>query len=202
MLNDMIVFAIAFTASAATPGPDIMAIFGRALGSGRYAAVSFAVGIILGKLILLTLAVLGLAVAAQALGPLFALIKLGGAAYLIWLGLRFWYRSSTTAQTEMVTTNASWRDMLTGLALACSNPHAIIFYVALLPTIVEMQSIDTITYLALCAILITAMTTIVAIYVLLAERVGRLLRSKRARCIGDRVAGSVIIVAGVIVMTR
>ncbi len=198
----MVIFAVAFAASAATPGPDTMSIFGKALGGGRGAAVPFVVGIILGKLILLTLAVLGLAAIAQALGPLFVAIKLGGAAYLVWMGLRLWCRPSNTDPAEVVTTNASWKDTFTGLALGCSNPHAIIFYVALLPAIVEMQELNLATYLMLCSILVTLMAAIAVVYILLADRMRRLFRSKRASRIRDRVAGTIAIGSGVVVATR
>ena len=60
MFESLAVFALVFTASAATPGPDTLTIFGRALSGGRTAALPFTVGVALGKLTLLTLVMLGM----------------------------------------------------------------------------------------------------------------------------------------------
>lgn len=74
--RDVLAFAGVFAVSAALPGPDTMLLFSRALGSGVRAAVTVAIGLVLGKVALLTAAVLGVAAAAVALGPLFVVLKL------------------------------------------------------------------------------------------------------------------------------
>ena len=201
MLESLILFALVFTASAATPGPDTMTIFGRALSGGRASAVPFALGIVLGKLTLLTLVMLGLAALAQALGPLFVIIKLAGAAYLVWAGIRLW-RSSARAEARTLEKEVTWRDAITGYALSISNPHAIVFYVALLPTIIEVQNVGFSSYLLLCLILSVLTLLIAGTYALAADRLRHLLRSERAQRVSNRVAGGVMIGSGVVVATR
>ena len=201
MLEGLTIFALVFTASAATPGPDTMTIFGRALSGGRSSAVPFVLGVVLGKLTLLTLVMLGLAALAQALGPLFIVIKLAGAAYLVWAGIRLW-RSSVGAEARALEKKVTWRDALTGYALSISNPHAIVFYVALLPTVIEVQNVTFLSYLLLCLILSVLMTTIAGVYTLAADRLRHLLRSERARRVSNRIAGGVMIGSGVVVATR
>ncbi len=85
--RDVLAFAGVFAVSAALPGPDTMLLFSRALGSGVREAVTVAIGLVLGKVALLTAAVLGVAAAAVALGPLFVVLKLAGGAYLVWLAV-------------------------------------------------------------------------------------------------------------------
>ena len=201
MLEGLTIFALVFVASAATPGPDTMTIFGRALAGGRASAVPFTVGVVLGKLTLLTLVMLGLAALAQALGPLFVIIKLAGAAYLVWAGIRLW-RSSAEAEARALEKEVTWRDAITGYALSVSNPHAIVFYVALLPTVVEVQSMTFSNYLLLCLLLSVLTVLIAGVYALSADRLRHLLRSERARRVSNRVAGGVMIGSGVVVATR
>ena len=139
-----------------------MTIFGRALSGGRISALPFALGVVLGKLTLLTLVMLGLAALAQALGPLFTILKFAGAAYLIWAGIRLW-RSSAEPEAQNLEKKVTWRDALTGYVLSVSNPHAIIFYVALLPTVIEIQNVSFSVYLLLCLILIVSMLLIAGV---------------------------------------
>jgi threonine/homoserine/homoserine lactone efflux protein len=201
MTNELLLFALIFTASAITPGPDTMTIFGRALAGGRFAALPFSIGVIMAKLTLLTLVILGLATTAQAFGQYFIWLKFAGAAYLLYAGIKLW-RKSGEVEAHALAPQASWRDAVTGYALGISNPQAIVFYVALLPTAVDMHNINMAMYLALSAVLVGLMVVVASIYALLAERLRLLLRSPAARRASNRVAGGVMVAAGVVVATR
>jgi len=69
---------------------------------------------------------------------MFVVLKIAGAAYLMWLGIKMWRRPSTgavpvaSAPPKIRTVRAA----ATGLALGLSNPQAIVFYVALLPAVI------------------------------------------------------------------
>ena len=178
-----------------------MTIFSRALSGGRFSAIPFTFGVVLAKLTLLTLVVLGLAALAQSFGQFFVILKFAGAAYLVWAGIRLW-RKSGEPEAHALSARVSWRDSVTGYALGISNPQAIAFYVALLPTVVDMQHLNLTTYLMLCAVLACTMLVIAAIYALLADRLRFFLRSTKARRTTNRVAGGVMIASGVVVASR
>lgn len=201
MVHELFIFALIFAASAATPGPDTMTIFGRALSGGRLSAIPFTFGVVLAKLTLLTLVVLGLAALAQSFGQFFIILKFAGAAYLVWAGIRLW-RKSGESEAHDLAVKVSWRDSVTGYALGISNPQAIAFYVALLPTVVDVQHLNLTTYLMLCAVLACTMLVIAAIYALLADRLRFLFRSAEARRATNRVAGGIMIASGVVVVSR
>lgn len=86
MTEGLVIFALALTASVITPGPDTLVIFSKAIARGGWAAAPFTLGVVLGKLVLLSLAAFGFAAVVEALGPFFVVVKLAGAAYLIWMG--------------------------------------------------------------------------------------------------------------------
>lgn len=65
-----------------------------------------------------------------------------------------------------------------------------------------MRGLNLASYLMLCSILVTLMAAIAAAYILLADRMRRLFRSKQARRTSDRVAGTIMIGSGVVVATR
>lgn len=103
-------------------------LFARSMAAGPRAAAPLAVGITAARLVLLAAAAAGVSAAAAALGPVFIAIKIAGAIYLAWLGIKMWRRppaattpaSSTTPRTRPV------RAVATGFALGVSNPQAIV----------------------------------------------------------------------------
>lgn len=201
MFHELLIFALVFITSAATPGPDTMTIFGRSLSGGRFSVIPFTVGVVLAKLTLLTFVVLGLAALAQSLGQFFIALKFAGVAYLVWAGIRTW-RKSGAPEAHRLVEKASWRDSATGYVLGISNPQAIVFYIALLPTVIDMQHLTITTYFMLCIILSCSMLIIASTYALLADRLRLLLHSPKAQLIANRVAGSIMIGAGFIVAMR
>lgn len=201
MFHELLIFALVFAASAAPPGPDTMTIFGRALSGGRFSAIPFTFGVVLAKLTLLTLVVLGLAALAQTFGQFFIVLKFAGAAYLVWAGVRLW-RKSSEPDAHDLTEKVSWRDSMTGYALGISNPQAIAFYVALLPTVIDVQHLNLSTYFILCTILACTMLVIASVYAVLADRLHSLFRSAKARRVTNRVAGGIMIASGAIVVSR
>jgi threonine/homoserine/homoserine lactone efflux protein len=81
----LVVLVLAFT-----PGPVIVATVARALASGFAPALGFVLGVATVDLGYLLLAVYGLSAIAEVLGELFIVVKVAGAAYLLYLGVRRW----------------------------------------------------------------------------------------------------------------
>ena len=128
-------------------------------------------------------------------------MKFVGAIYLMWAGIRTW-RKSDEAEAHHLSQSVTWKDSLTGYILGISNPHAIAFYVALLPTVIDIQNINLATYLTLCAVLVCITLIIATIYALSADRLRFLLKSAKGRKTINRVAGGAMIGSGVLVATR
>jgi len=81
-------YVAASLALIATPGQDMMYVVSRSLAQGRAAGVASAAGVSLGILVHTALAALGVGALLRASPALFLALRLGGAAYLAWLGLR------------------------------------------------------------------------------------------------------------------
>jgi threonine/homoserine/homoserine lactone efflux protein len=96
----LIAFAAALAVAVALPGPGIFAVVSCALGRGLRDALALIAGIVVGDLIYFAFAVLGMAALARSMGELFAVVKLAGAAYLIWLGVKLWRPRPSTGPTE------------------------------------------------------------------------------------------------------
>lgn len=202
MSHGYLLFALAFLVSVATPGPDVLAVVGRALAARRrLQCAGLILGIVAGKLILLTAALLGLVAVAKLLGPLFVAIKVIGGLYLIYLGIRLWRRQSGEIPADEAPGSLA-RDSAAGLAIALGNPVAILFYAALLPNSVDVASATFDTFIVLAAIVGGCTIAIYALYAGLAARIGYLFRGRTARRRLNRGSAAVMIGAGVAISLR
>ena len=123
-----------------TPGVDMALVTKNALLHGRAAAQATALGVNLGILFWTIAASLGLAAVIAASTAAFTVIKLGGALYLIYLGLQSW-RSSRRGMTVPATHRDLGRGtaLRQGLASNLLNPKIAIFFTSLLPQFVDAQ---------------------------------------------------------------
>ena len=191
----LLIFAAVYAAAVATPGPGIVALVARALGGGFWSGVPMVFGMAAGDLILMTLSAFGLALVAQAMGDLFLAVKLAGAAYLIYLGYRYW--TAPVADMETVVPASARQGFLSQLSLTLGNPKAIAFFVALLPTVVDLSRLNVFGYLQLCAATLVLIPTITLSYAALASRVRGFLASRKARGRLNKGAAVIMVGAGV-----
>src|ERR687896_109744 len=87
-MQDVVAFAAVAAVIVVVPGPDMALVLRNGVSYGRHAAVATALGISTGLLVWALAAALGIAALLHASAPAFTLLKLAGAAYLVWLGLR------------------------------------------------------------------------------------------------------------------
>jgi len=202
-MTQYVVFALAFAASAAAPGPEIAGLLARTLGNGIRSGFPLAGGIVVGKLALLSAAVIGLTGLVAALGPAFVVLRYLGAGYLIWLGIKKWRRAGRLLATDAATAPTSRaREVGLGMAMTLSNPIALVFYVALLPGVIEVSDVSVRSYLILCTILVLVMAVVVLGYGLMAELARKLLSAADSKSRIDRISAVLFVLAGLLIAIR
>lgn len=177
----LLVYATALFVAAASPGPGIAAIVARVLGRGARGAVAFSAGVALGDVVWLSFAIAGLAVLAQTFHAVFVAVKWAGVAYLLVLAWRMW--NAPVEPAEVVADTRRERSAVlfaAGLALTMGNPKVMVFYVALLPTIVDLARVGWLGWVELCAVTLAVLAVVFAAWIALAARARRLLASPRA----------------------
>lgn len=200
----LLAFTIALTIAALVPGPGMTAVVARALAVGFWGTLPLVVGMILGDLVFLSCAALGLAALAATFATVFTVVKFAGATYLVWLAWQLW---TAPPQSETVEASRgavrSWsRVMLGGLTLTLGNPKTIVFYMALLPTVVDLTGLTAVGYLELVVIVAVDLAIVGAVYAAAAARARDFFRDASARRILDRTAGAMMAGAAVAVATR
>jgi threonine/homoserine/homoserine lactone efflux protein len=192
--NVLVVFIPVYAIAVATPGPAIVAVVARSLASGFGAAIPMTLGMLAGDLVLMALSAFGLALVAQSMGELFFAVKIAGALYLVWLGWKYW----TAPIEELLPESANaTRGFLAQFALTLGNPKAIAFFVALLPTVVDLSKITVLGYLQLAAVSCFVLPAVTLTYAALASRARGLFASVVARRRINRSAAVVMVGAGV-----
>jgi threonine/homoserine/homoserine lactone efflux protein len=194
-LTALAVFATALFLAAASPGPGIAAIVARVLGRGTGGAFAFTAGVAIGDVVWLTFAVAGLAVLAQTFHGVFLVVKWAGIAYLLYLAFKMWTAPVEAREIEATTTREKpWTLFLAGLAVTMGNPKVMVFYLALLPTILDLAHVTALGYAELVAVTLTVLAVVFGLYILLAARARLLFTSPKAIRRVNR--GSAVAMAG------
>lgn len=193
--HSYLIFLGVMTVAAAVPGPVVLAISARALGHGFRAALPMVIGAGVGDFIVMTLSVLGLAALAQAMGEFFLVVKLAGAAYLVYLGYKMWI-TPVAEEPEAPEIDAR-RGFFAQVALSVGNPKTIAFWVALLPTVIDTRGLSLIAYGEIAAACFVVTPAVMTFYAALAAHVRRFISGVRARRRINRGAAAVMVGAGV-----
>lgn len=196
-LESAVTFFVAVFIFGITPGPGVFAILGRALVSGSLACFPLALGMVISDIVYMILACYGLSALAEHWGEAFLVVRIIGAAYLIYLGIRMWRtRVSTKISTDQRLKEKTGLSFLQGFIISASNPKVILFYIAFLPTFMDL------TVLSHTDIALAALLTLVALMAGLmliaagAASARNYFRSPQGARTLNRTAGSVMIGAG------
>jgi threonine/homoserine/homoserine lactone efflux protein len=181
-------FAVVFAAACASPGPAVAAVLARVMAKGTSGVTWFILGLMLGDLLWLSAAVFGLAALAALFQPLFLVLKYAGAGYLLYLAWKLWHAPAVTAVAEPVHGQGA-KLFGGGLLLAMGNPKTMLFYLALLPTLVDLPGLTAFGVLQIAATVIVVFAIVFTTYAILAAQARRLFTSPRAIRIVNRTSG-------------
>ena len=140
-IHDFGLFVVSGILLNLTPGPDTVYILGRSVAQGREAGVASALGISIGSIFHTCAAALGLSAILATSAVAFGTIKLIGAAYLIFLGIRMIFdrrtQLSLPSNFRRRTTMAAFRQ---GILTNILNPKVALFFLAFLPQFIDPAS--------------------------------------------------------------
>jgi threonine/homoserine/homoserine lactone efflux protein len=137
----LLAFALASLALIVIPGPSVLFVIGRSLALGRAGGLLSVLGNAIGMLPLVIAVALGIgAIVAQSL-VVFTIIKLAGAAYLVYLGIQaIRHRRHTAVTHEAAPPRSAWRILGEGFVVGLTNPKSLVFFVAVLPQFVDYRA--------------------------------------------------------------
>lgn len=192
---------LAFVAATAIlliiPGPTVLLVVSYALGQGWRTALPMAAGVALGDLTAMSLSMLGVGVLLKTSASLFTLLKLCGAAYLAWLGIKLWRAAGALAVAPEARRAPPLKMAAHAWLVTCLNPKSLTFFVAFLPQFVDPKANFGPQMAIFIATFVTLAFANAVIYALIASRARGLLHSARAMAVVNRAGGSLLIGAAV-----
>lgn len=200
-LNLYLTFLAACIVLVVVPGPTVTVIVANSLRHGTRAGLLNIAGTQLGLAVMIGIVILGLASLIEAIGWWFEVLRLAGAAYLIWLGIKL-FRATGALDSDEAAPKPRMGFFLQGFVVLMSNPKIIVLFGALFPQFIDPKG----DYLQQVLILgVTAMVTATifdTIYAVTAGRAGALLSRSRVRLV-SRISGGFLIGGGVwLALTR
>ncbi len=199
-LEFWIAFVAASGALLAIPGPTVMVVVSYALARGRSSAWATVPGVTLGDFTAMTISLLGAGAILAASAALFTALKLVGAAYLIWLGVQLWRANPTVESMGGRASAKRGRNMFwNAYFVTALNPKGIVFFIAFVPQFIDPAAPLLTQFVILEATFLSLAAANVAIWALLMEQVrGHFQQPSTLRWL-NRVGGSFLIGAGLLV---
>lgn len=138
-------YVLACTVLLVLPGPTIMLVVSYAMTRGRRSGLFSVPGVVLGDTAALFLSLAGLGVLLSYSAGLFTLLKLAGAAYLVWLGIQMWRsappsQAAAPAGARPARGRDGWAIGLHSFAVTTLNPKGIAFFIAFLPQFIVPEA--------------------------------------------------------------
>jgi len=202
-ISALIIFALALAIAAGSPGPSLAALVARVLVRGWRDVLPFAAAMWVGEAVWLSLAVFGLSALAETFHWAFVVVKYCGVAYLAWLAWRMWRAPAVVGgQVEGRRSGQAVSTFFAGLAVTLGNPKIMLFYLALLPTIIDLQAVSALGWLELAGTMLVVLVAIDVGYIVLAAHARRLFRSPRAMKLANRVSAGIMGSAAAAIASR
>ncbi len=141
-VENLLAFTLAAIVLIVIPGPSVLFTIGRALALGRTGGLLSVLGNALGLLPIIGLVAIGVGGFVARSAVLFTIVKVAGAAYLVYLGVQAIRHRTRTAEIAIGTLEprSPWRQLGEGFIVGVTNPKTIAFFVAVLPQFVDVAS--------------------------------------------------------------
>lgn len=191
-LTSLIVFAGALMVAAGSPGPSIAALVARVITRGHRDVLPFLAAMWIGEAVWLSLAVWGLSAIAHSFQLVFLLIKWAGVLYLLYLAWQMWTAPTQIEQEAIPDRVSSVKMFGAGLAVTLGNPKIMVFYMALLPTIIDLGNLTMLGWAELTATMVLVLVIVDYAWVALAIRARLFLKSPRAVRIANRLSAGLL----------
>lgn len=197
-----IAFVFASAVVLAIPGPTVMLVVSYALSRGRASGWSTVPGVALGDLTAMTASLAGAGAILAASAELFTILKLVGAAYLIWRGIRLWRAKAGAEGFEGQGPAKTHRSMfVNAYVVTALNPKSIAFFVAFVPQFIDPDAPLLGQFAILEATFVTLAALNVGLWVVMVGKLRERFRRHGTLRLVNRVGGTCLIGAGVLTAT-
>jgi len=202
----LLLFVLASTALAITPGPTMLLALSNGISGGMRAAAWGVAGASLGSSIVIATVALGLGSLLAASEWLFNAIRVAGVVYLVWLGIKLWRTPPADVAAALTASSVpplrGRLALLRSLAVALSNPKSLLFFAAFLPQFVDVAQPQGSQYLILGAIFVGVDTLVMLAYATAGTQAVRWLSQRSLRALNRGCAAGMWLLAATLAIWR
>ncbi|MDJ0948341.1 MAG: LysE family translocator [Alphaproteobacteria bacterium] len=192
-------FAVASAVVLAVPGPTVMLVVSYALGNGRSSGWATVPGVTFGDFTAMTISLLGAGAILATSAELFTVLKLVGAAYLVWLGIQLWRADPTLENGGAARGRPNGKRMFwNAYVVTALNPKSIVFFVAFVPQFLDTAYPLLPQFVILEATFLVLAAANVAVWAVLAGEMRARFRRPATLRLVNRIGGSFLIGAGLL----
>lgn len=196
-LNTYLAYVAASAAIVIVPGPTVTLIFANSLRAGSKAGLINFAGTQAGLLIMMGVLAAGLTTIVNHLAVIFDVVRIVGAIYLVWLGIKLWRSDGALGtETKSDATKSSWGYFWQGFIVIWSNPKALLFFGAFIPQFIDPTRNPLLQTIVLGVTFMLVATLLDGAYAVVAGRTGSLMSRGNVRVL-ERVSGTALIGGGV-----
>ncbi len=178
-IHGFIIFISIYAGFVLSPGPAMAAVIARVLSVGILRTLLFIAGIVTGDLVWFSFVTFGLGAVLESFSWAFIVIKYTGIFYLIYLAYKLWIAPVNLVQVAPVKSEG-WKLYFGGLSLCLGNPKAILFFVSILPTIIDVRTINTMQFVLITIVIGMTVTICILSYALMAHKARQLVANPKA----------------------
>ena len=194
-LEVWITYVLACSIVIIVPGPTVTLIVANSVRHGARAGLANIAGTQLGVGLALFILIAGLASVMDFIAQWFTILKVIGAVYLIWLGIKLWRSDGNLVSGEASPKKAKGGFFLQGFIVAITNPKILLFFGAFIPQFVNPQTVSVYQLASLGLTFMAIATIFDGIYALAAGNAGKWLSTSRVRFV-ERFSGTLLIGGG------
>jgi len=194
-INIFIVLGFTLFIFAVTPGPGTLALLSISTSRGLASGIFFSVGMTLGDLSYLTIVIFSLNALADLIKPVTNAVQYFGACYLFYLGYSQW-RAGKFNMDNNVSAQSHLRELLSGFLLAGTNPKVMIFYLLVLPSLIDLNQVSLSYGLKIVATVSISLLLGLVVIGVLGKKLRQLIRSQKMALRVNRIFGVIMIGVG------
>ncbi|MBI1260686.1 MAG: hypothetical protein GC184_03075 [Rhizobiales bacterium] len=192
---DISALAGAMVILALVPSVSVLAVTARAASLGFAHGVYTTLGIMLGDIIYILLAMFGLVLLSDVIGGAVALIPYIGAAYLVWMGVLLWQAGAQKTEAQAEQGNSPGSSFLAGLLITLADQKAVLFYLGFLPAFIDLEKVSPADASAIVVIAILTLGITKLGYAMLASRVGNMMGARAGSALNRIAAVTMFVIA-------
>jgi threonine/homoserine/homoserine lactone efflux protein len=203
-IDILLAFSIASLILNLSPGPSNLYVMARSIAQGSRGGIVASLGLASGGLVHVMAAVLGLSALFQHSPTLYTIVKLVGAAYLIYLGVSYWLasRRSLVARRSEVPDKPLMAVFRESIFVEVSNPKTALFFIALLPQFVVPESGPVWQQLLVLGMIVTllALPCDILVAIFSSKLSNWLITHEHAQRVQQRISGSLLFGMGTFIV--